>query len=169
MIVANKITQERKGRLKSYGIAFKEVPIKAFLEEMNSQTTKIQVIAEEKTSPNINKSDDVNKDNRILFNRGKSRFLPIIKKHIENNSVAINSGNLFYFDIDSPGGYIAKNLLIKIIDGNNDFFITQRKFTDQTRFPTRIRSLVTALRDCSIYGDFILTHKSGLFEITKKL
>lgn len=47
MIVANVVPRERRERLSSYGITWKEIPIKYFIDELNDNEKQIESIKEE--------------------------------------------------------------------------------------------------------------------------
>jgi len=59
MIVANKITRERRDRLKSYGIAFFEIPEAIFLEDPNWVSKKHNTKHEKPSSKNYSKGKEI--------------------------------------------------------------------------------------------------------------
>ena len=166
MVVANKITSERRNRLRSYGISFKEIPESVFLGDKKDKMHSEDLTDLSKTHNRFPESLDYGKT-EVSYLKQSGKFLVILTTKIEQFSNTLKNKVGISFEIDYRGGYVAKNMIIEIPNDDKLFFIAHWSGKDVTRFPARIKALATALRDCSLYGQFDVSHESGKFTLRK--
>lgn len=95
----------------------------------------------------------------------RSKFLAICQETIRTNRDQLEKGLALRIVLE-PGGYEG-HITVTIRGGNSTGFSSDWASSDPTRFPARIKAAATALRDCSCFGTFIISHSDGSLSIRR--
>jgi hypothetical protein len=98
----------------------------------------------------------------------KSDFLEPCERAIRQGRVALSAGQPIRINLDAEKpGYAGRVVVeIRISDGRG--FGSDFEGTDPTRFPARLRAAATALYNCGCFGQFLVTHRDQVLEITQQ-
>ncbi len=92
----------------------------------------------------------------------KSKFTPLIIKSLKENDVYKEEVKLIF--CESRLGYNGE-IKVTITQGEDKEFTVDKKFSDPTRFPARIKSAATALKELNLYGEFMISHRDNEIKI----
>lgn len=93
----------------------------------------------------------------------RSKFLKPCEEAIRQNKKSLFAGTPIFVEF-SPQGYDGE-IQVNIEKTNSTSFWTNWEGTNPTRFPVRIKAAAYALFKMGIYGDFIITHETGILTI----
>ena len=93
----------------------------------------------------------------------RSRFLAVCESAIRDRHADLEAGATVRVDLPE-GGYEGR-FIVTIDPANRSGFGTDWEGIDATRFPTRIRAAVAALRNCHFEGRFEVSHSGGSLTI----
>ena len=93
----------------------------------------------------------------------RSRFLNGCENAIRQNKKTLLTGTPISV-MFSPQGYNGK-IRVKIEKTNPTTFWADWESSDPTRFPVRIKAVAYALFRMGVYGDFVISHKTGILTI----
>jgi hypothetical protein len=94
-----------------------------------------------------------------------SEFLDACEEAIRSRRDALLAGTPVEIKFKKAGGYNGK-IRVKIEANNAKDFWTDRKFSDPTRFPVRIKAAAWALFREKCLGEFVIEHESGELTIS---
>jgi len=98
-----------------------------------------------------------------IYYPNRSKFLKPCEEAIRQNKKSLFAGTPISVEF-SPQGYDGE-IQVKIEKTNQASFLANWDGNDPTRFPVRIKAAAYALFQMGIYGDFIITHKTGSLTI----
>ena len=93
----------------------------------------------------------------------RSKFLTPCVNAISQNKKSLLAGTPMSVKF-SPQGYNGE-VQVKIEKTNSTSFWTNWEGSDPTRFPVRIKAAAYALFKMGLYGDFIITHETGILTL----
>lgn len=93
----------------------------------------------------------------------RSKFLKGCKDTIRQNKESLLGGTPISVNFSSQG--YNGNIHVKIEKTNPTTFWVDWENSDPTRFPVRIKAAASALFRMGIYGDFIISHETGILTI----
>lgn len=95
----------------------------------------------------------------------RSKFLAPCEKAVIAHHERLDGGSQVDVALE-PRGYNGY-LIVTVQPGVTNTFQAEWNTKDITRFPSRIKAAVTALRNCGITGSFIISHEKGKLSITR--
>ncbi len=95
----------------------------------------------------------------------RSRFLKPSEDAVRKKEDAILRGVPISIKL-SPLGYNGK-IRVNIEEINSTTFLADWESSDPTRFPVRIKAAAYALLRMGVYGEFVISHETGILTIHK--
>ncbi|MCL4748495.1 MAG: hypothetical protein KJZ83_24250, partial [Burkholderiaceae bacterium] len=81
---------------------------------------------------------------------------------------ALLTGVPIRIDMDTEKPGYSGRVVVEIRAGDGSGFGSDFEASDPTRFPARIRAAATALFTCGCPGQFLITHRNRVLEITQQ-
>ncbi len=98
----------------------------------------------------------------------ESDFLEPCERAIRSERIALSAGEPIRIDLDAEKPGYSGQVVVEIRAGDGSGFGSDFQASDPTRFPARIRAAATALFNCGCSGQFLITHRNRVLEITQQ-
>ena len=95
----------------------------------------------------------------------RSKFMAPCERSIRKNRDRLAEGAAVRVALPSSG--YRDQVVVTITAGEPDEFEADWQGADPTRFPARIKAAAAALRNCGLYGKFVIGHGGGTLSISR--
>lgn len=96
----------------------------------------------------------------------RSQYLLAFETWLSTKGSAIKSGDTVSTFVEPQTGFVGQDAQLEVISDDHECFKSDWPYGKET-FPSRLKVLATAIRNCGLYGRYQSSHHAGKMELRK--